>query len=526
METRAKKMYNAKKRLNRENFMTKKFFLYFFLYSLSPLSSWTPLPNEVGIDRLAREGNKQDCISLITSILEQSSSLSPLLLKPLLEEEEEAFLSFSSVENNSPIQAIFLDISLYLSGDYDLAFPLIAHIPYPDEELLTPLFRFEQREKLIEKQWLQRMYHRGIKFFEKKQWQEAEEIFLTIAKKREDLGFFWTARAAEARGADRKQVQHYRKQVFTYWPDSFYAPEAYFCFYSVKEYFTNKEARRHLQSLPSFFPKSPLSLVAYYYLGLERTQKKGEIEPDWKKAIMYFSKVEEGYDRLSKEKALPMDEISYYQAIVHEAKRERGLAYFAIGQQASGTKQTIYTHYALQTLQELKKESPPSISQASLALDLAEIYLLQGKKNLAYSEWDFVLQTSTHSHELYSAYIGKALQAFEEKKFREALDFFSKGEEHGEGVLTTDEKLRLWMHQSQCLYSLSEFETAMQLLSRIINDPSVSSLRIEAMCLRAEIYEREGRMELAKKQWDAIQKKGGIWAKKALSQMMAIQKDH
>jgi len=43
----------------------------------------------------------------------------------------------------------------------------------------------------------------------------------------------------------------------------------------------------------------------------------------------------------------------------------------------------------------------------------------------------------------------------------------------------------------------------MLLLSQVVNDEVISPLRIQAMFLRAEIYEIQGRPELAAKQWEA-----------------------
>jgi hypothetical protein len=52
-------------------------------------------------------------------------------------------------------------------------------------------------------------------------------------------------------------------------------------------------------------------------------------------------------------------------------------------------------------------------------------------------------------------------------------------------------------------------------LSKAINDDAISSLRIKAMFIRAEIYAIQGRNDLARKQLEATSKKGGEWALKA-----------
>ena len=65
----------------------------------------------------------------------------------------------------------------------------------------------------------------------------------------------------------------------------------------------------------------------------------------------------------------------------------------------------------------------------------------------------------------------------------------------------------------------------MLILSKAINEDAVSGLRVKAMLLRAEIYQLQGRHELAQNQLEATAKKGGKWgfkAKEKLEQDMAM----
>ena len=50
----------------------------------------------------------------------------------------------------------------------------------------------------------------------------------------------------------------------------------------------------------------------------------------------------------------------------------------------------------------------------------------------------------------------------------------------------------------------------------------ISPLRIKAMFLRAEIYELQGRPELAIKQLEAAARKGGEWAQKAQEKLEQV----
>ena len=62
----------------------------------------------------------------------------------------------------------------------------------------------------------------------------------------------------------------------------------------------------------------------------------------------------------------------------------------------------------------------------------------------------------------------------------------------------------------------------MRLLSRVINDDVISPLRIKAMFLRADVYELQGRPELAIKQLEATSLKGGEWAQKAKEKLEQV----
>ena len=55
----------------------------------------------------------------------------------------------------------------------------------------------------------------------------------------------------------------------------------------------------------------------------------------------------------------------------------------------------------------------------------------------------------------------------------------------------------------------------MWLLSQVINENAISGQRLKAMFLRAEVYELQGRKELAKKQLVALSLKGGEWGLQA-----------
>ena len=96
-----------------------------------------------------------------------------------------------------------------------------------------------------------------------------------------------------------------------------------------------------------------------------------------------------------------------------------------------------------------------------------------------------------------------------------ALNCFEVTSECGKGYLSDDQNLTLWILQSDCFREKEDYHTAMRHLSKVINAETASPLRLKAMLLRAEIYELEGRPELAVRQLEAASKKGGEWALEA-----------
>ena len=82
-------------------------------------------------------------------------------------------------------------------------------------------------------------------------------------------------------------------------------------------------------------------------------------------------------------------------------------------------------------------------------------------------------------------------------------------------TLNTEQRLDLLMMQADCLREMQQFDKAMLTLSTVINDDSISPLRLKAMYLRAELYELQKKQDLARKQLEALSRKGGEWALKA-----------
>ena len=108
------------------------------------------------------------------------------------------------------------------------------------------------------------------------------------------------------------------------------------------------------------------------------------------------------------------------------------------------------------------------------------------------------------------------LNFFIKNNFPSALASFKQAQECSKGkLLNTDDRLELRIWQSQCHEAQGQLDQAILTLSKVINDDAISSLRLKAMYLRAEIYKKQHRYELARKQFEALAKKSGEWALKA-----------
>ena len=73
--------------------------------------------------------------------------------------------------------------------------------------------------------------------------------------------------------------------------------------------------------------------------------------------------------------------------------------------------------------------------------------------------------------------------------------------------------LEVMIAKSSCFCKMQKYDRAIMLLSQVINEDCVSSLRVRAMLYRAKIYEALHRPDLAVKQLEACARKGGDWAK-------------
>lgn len=384
--------------------------------------------------------------------------------------------------------------------------------------------------------------------YRKGNYQKAEDTFLQLAKNYPQSSlagdaWFWAAKCADQLEKPMEVRQQRRQMVFDSYPNSFYAAEAYFSFYPYKDYIQgDRTLIKHLQALEKKFPTSLFVLHANYLIGLDSKRDRKTLEGKWirKKnltsAIDAFQGVETAFDSLLEKGMIPEDKLAYYTSIRYQAILERALANLAIADESLGAKRQIYLEYAEEVFRHLVQdfESPQANFTRHLVdrepyhpiyeestFWLAQTYVRENDDDAAEKVFANMLDRYqkgkiTRSYYLSRVWYEQGKIALRRKENALALEFFRHAEDAAKGkILTTEQKLDLWIQQSTCLKELNQSDQAILILSKVVNDDAISGLRLKAMLLRAEIYETQGRRELARKQLESIAKKGGEWALKA-----------
>lgn len=405
------------------------------------------------------------------------------------------------------------------------------------------------------------LYLLGNVLYHKKNYTNAEEIFnqlITICKNSyanqpliesgmlED-SYFWIAKSIAKQKDPLNRAKEYKRKVFEEYPQSTYAAEAYFTYYNYRDYLHgDRAAMKHLLEFKQMFPNSPFLVTAYYLMGMDYKRDRKTAEGKWirKKnlieAIEAFQASESAFDHFQEVNVLPQEEISYFINIRYHCTLERALANLAIAEESQGAKRRIFLDYAEEVFKQMVsdfknqnhpltkkliyREPYPRLLEES-SYWLAQTYTKAQNDDAAEQVLAEMLENYrsvkiTRGYLLSRTCYDLGLIAMRKKNYPLALEQFKKAEDAAKGkILSVDQKIDLWIQQSHCYRELGEFDRSMLLLSKAINDDAVSSLRIKAMFLRAEIYALQGRHELAKKQLEAASKNGGEWALKAKNKL-------
>lgn len=399
----------------------------------------------------------------------------------------------------------------------------------------------------------QSLYLLGSVLYHKKQYPQAEQVFLklTLDYPHSDNilrglvgdSYFWTAKCLSKQKQNPEKAMEYRRKVFEEFPASRYAAEAYFTYYTYRDYLQGeRQPIKHLLAFPEKFPDSPFLINAYYLIGMDYKRDRKTAEGKWirKKnmndAIEAFQLAESAFDKQYESGHLPKEEIGYFINIRYHCTLERALANLSIADESQGAKRRIFLEYAEDVLkqiyQDFKNADHPLTRQMahrepySHLLEESSYWLAQtfskaqndaaAEKILSEMLENYRSVKITRGYFLSRVWYDLGLIAMRRQNYRLALQQFAKAEDAAKGkILTADQKIDLWIQESVCYREINELDKAMLILSKAINDDAISSLRVKAMFLRAEIYSLQGRKELARKQLEATSKNAGEWAQKA-----------
>jgi tetratricopeptide (TPR) repeat protein len=360
-------------------------------------------------------------------------------------------------------------------------------------------------------------YLLGKLFFHEKEFSSAEKAFAAANFMPEAKALYWQMRCQELLG-DMAAARQLRSALLLAHPNSYEAAIADFSIYTLQQYLNGDPlAIKHLETFVKNHPKSPLVLQALYLLSLDKRENQKNLF----RSIGYLQRLEKTFFSLDKRKAIPIEQLNSYNELLLKAKLDLAETHIAIAKVADGAKRKIYLNYAVETLEKLLQENLPSQHPEDIHYLLANAAIALGNNKGAKEHLSYILKKdeeakSTYGKQPFLAYNALASLAIMEKDHTQALTLLHLAEEAGKsGSASTNERLQLWINKSACLKELGNYDQAMLWLSKVVNDESISSLRIEAMFLRVDLYEREGRVDLAKKQLLSLAKQRGAFGAKA-----------
>lgn len=363
----------------------------------------------------------------------------------------------------------------------------------------------------------------GTLYLRNSEYEKGEKTFLTLARLHPPSiltpdAWFWAAHCSDYLEGGKKRSEQYRKKVYELYPNSPLAAEAYFRFYRFPDYLKgDPKAIAHLKEMETRYPESPYCINSHYLSGLEAQNNR----EDYQSAIEFFLKAIQTFDQLSEKKGLPEEELPYFTQMRYRALLEAALCYITTSDLENG-ENLLHNMYA--DFQENRLPSTEfdfSSLQEECNYQLGKTYIQMNRTEAAEQIFTKMLENYSKAKISRGYYLSRCwyeqgVIANLQKEHELALTYFFRSEDAGKGkILTTDELLDLWIQKSASQRGLQKMDEAMLILSQVINYDAVSMQRLKAMYLRAEIYEEQGRLELARRQLEATAKMGGQWAAKA-----------
>lgn len=388
----------------------------------------------------------------------------------------------------------------------------------------------------------------GTIYFRQGSYDKAERAFTRLSVSYPKSAYageswFWVSECMDRQRKNQEIIREYRKKVFEDYPECVYAAEAYFKYYTFSDYTQGSmEPLAHLQNMELLYSQSPFLIVSHYLLGMNHKQdRKMQDGTIWKKsdpaaAIHSFEEAQKVFDFSYAKGLIPEGDLEYFITVRYRALLERALIKLQMAEGMEGAKKQVYLEWAADAFEDILKDFYDSEHPLSRILTRGQPYpRIFEESEYGLAQVYLKVREVVKAEEILSSMLEKYAQANVRKgyylsrvwyeqgrismlrgEYELSMKFFNRAEDAAKGgMLHTEQRLDLWIQKSHCYRELKEYDAAMLMLSKAINEDVISPLRLKAMYLRAEIYEMEGRNELAVKQLEATAKKGGLWANKA-----------
>gem|GEM_PF-3603092 len=287
-------------------------------------------------------------------------------------------------------------------------------------------------------------------YFEMGKSKEAHDYFLQIITEHPDCSLasqclLWLAECQEKIEPNTQQVALYRARLFNENQEAAFAPEAYFKYYSLCDYFEGKsEALVHLKEFPLLFPQSSLNVAAHFLLGMHADTLE-QAKKELKQAVFTYDSLPKHAQQVGTTYFRYLAMLKLGHRLYQEGLPEAVVVFDTINQDFN-------SHSPAKQLQEENQYHP--ILQESQYF-LAKMHLKLG--NLAHAEKIF-LEMMHHYQErkitqgLFVALVFKeqARCALCKKQKELALKLLDCASAAGELFLTAEEKKTIAMLQKKC----------------------------------------------------------------------------
>lgn len=315
-------------------------------------------------------------------------------------------------------------------------------------------------------------------------------------------------------------------ELITDFPQSPYAPESYYRMFPEEMYLSGDiQALRHLKKMPKAYSSSPFGVLATFCVARFEREECPQSSLSTTQIKMLTETTSALTEAIAKAKALQESMPPKMQALftlhILNAEYEKAECHFTL----ANFYDVLTTCDSIkQAISQVSHEKKPHLLWHKAAFLKSRALLLQGNESQAREELTNLLEYSANtgfekSEPLVLALIELADMRAREEDYDVAFLMLNKALTLRTESTNEELLLEILIAKSQLHRKIGELDKAMMLLSSVINEESASSLRIQAMFLRAEVYEHKGRRDLAFRQLQTTAKKGGEWGARAAKKL-------